>query len=83
MQTFTEQFYVNEKTFALVSQILFPDYQFPDSWKSPRSPTIRKNLNNSKTTNAIITKFPHSMSLCQETCNISSNYDATVIIYRP
>ena len=24
MQTFTEQFYVNEKTFALVSQILFP-----------------------------------------------------------
>ena len=24
MQTFTEQFYVNEKTFALVIQILFP-----------------------------------------------------------
>ena len=24
MQTFTEQFYKNEKTFALVSQILFP-----------------------------------------------------------
>ena len=26
MQTFTEQFYVNEKTFALVSQILFLYY---------------------------------------------------------
>ena len=25
MQTFTEQFYINHKTFALVSQILFPD----------------------------------------------------------
>ena len=25
MQTFTEQFYINEKTFALVGQILFPD----------------------------------------------------------
>ena len=25
MQTFTEQFYVNKKTFALVSQFLFPD----------------------------------------------------------
>ena len=24
MQTFTQQFYVNEKTFALESQILFP-----------------------------------------------------------
>ena len=26
MQTFTEQFYVNEETFALVSQILFPEF---------------------------------------------------------
>ena len=25
MQTFTEQYYINEKTFALVCQFLFPD----------------------------------------------------------
>ena len=28
MQTFTEQFYVNKKMFALVSQFLFPDFLF-------------------------------------------------------